>query len=68
MDQNKQLETTPEKTLQHSKLPPLPHWPTSKPGPRVTEPPLGTKRMSLRSEQVVEINYDQELGKHLADK
>ena len=63
MDQAKQLETIPEKTLQHSKLPPLPHWPTSKRGPMVTEPRPGTKRMPLRSEQVVETNYDQEQGK-----
>jgi hypothetical protein len=68
MNQDKQLETIPEKTLQHSKLPPLPHWPTSKPGPMVTEPPPGTKRMPLRSEQVVEINYDQEQGKQIADE
>ncbi len=63
MVQDKQLETSPEKTLQRTKLPPLPQWPTSKPGPMVTEPPAGTKRMPLRSEQVVELNYDQELGK-----
>jgi hypothetical protein len=63
MVQDKQLETLPEKTLQHSKLPPLPRWPTSTRGPMVTEPPPGTKRMPLRSEQVVEINYDQEQGK-----
>ena len=67
MAQDQQLETTPEKTLQHAKLPPLPRWPTSKSGPMVTEPPPGTRRMSLRTEQVVEINYDQELGKHIAE-
>jgi hypothetical protein len=53
-----QLETTTQK----SKLPPLPHWPTSKRGPMVTEPPPGQKRIPLRTEQVVEIDYDQELG------
>jgi len=53
-----QLETTPQK----SKIPPLPHWPTSKCGPMVTEPPPGQKRVPLRTEQVVEIDYDQELG------
>lgn len=68
MDQAKQLETIPEKTLQHPKLPPLPHWPTSKRGPMVTEPPPGTKRMPLRSEQVVETNYDQEQGKKRDDE
>lgn len=67
MAQEQQLETTPEKTLQHAKLPPLPRWPISKPGPQVTEPPRGTRRMHLRTEQVVEINYDQERGKRLEE-
>jgi len=53
-----QLETTRQK----SKIPPLPPWPTSKRGPMVTEPPPGQKRVPLRTEQVVEIDYDQELG------
>jgi hypothetical protein len=53
-----QLETITQKFI----LPPLPHWPTSKPGPFVTEPPPGTIRVPLRTEQVVEINYDQERG------
>ena len=53
-----QLETTPQK----SKMPPLPHWPTSRPGPLVTEPPPGQKRVHLRKEQVIEIDYDQERG------
>jgi hypothetical protein len=53
-----QLETT----LQKSKIPPLPPWPTSKRGPMVTEPPPGQKRVPLRTEQVIEVDYDQELG------
>ena len=66
MDTDKQLETSTEqpKTLQTSTLPPLPKWPTSKPGPMVTEPLPGTKRVQLRPEQVAEIGYNQELGKH----
>ena len=66
-DTDKQLETTPEqaRALRASTLPPLPKWPTSKPGPQVTEPPPGTRRMQLRLEQVVEIGYDQERGKHI---
>ncbi len=68
MAQDSQLETIPDKTLQHSKLPPLPRWPTSKPGPQVKEPPLGTRRMSLRTEQTVAINYDQERGKNIAEE
>lgn len=67
MAQDQQLESIPEKTLQHSKLPPLPRWPTSKRGPLVTEPPPGTRRMPLRSEQTIEINYDQERGKHIEE-
>ena len=68
MVQDKQLEAVPEKTLQHSKLPQFPRWPTSRPGPMVTEPPPGTKRMPLRTEQVVELNYDQERGKSLHEE
>ena len=44
------------------KIPPLPSWPTSKPGPTTTEPPPGMRRMHLRTEQVVEVGYDQERG------
>jgi len=47
---------------QKSKIPPLPPWPTSKPGPMVTELPPGQNRMPLRTDQVVEIDYDQEHG------
>ena len=53
-----QLETATKK----STIPPLPHWPTSKPGPMVTQPPPGQKRVAGRTEQVVEIDYDQERG------
>ena len=53
-----QLETIPQK----SKIPPLPPWPTSKRGPMVTEPPPGQKRVHLRTEQVIEVDYNQELG------
>lgn len=67
MVQEKQIEAAPEKPLQRSKLPSLPQWPTSKRGPMVTEPPPGTRRMPLRTEQVVEINYDQEQGKHIEE-
>ncbi len=53
-----QLETTRQKP----KIPPLPPWPTSKRGPMVTEPPPGQKLVPLRTDQVVEIDYDQERG------
>ena len=39
--------------------PKLPNWPTSMPGPRVSEPPPGMKRSPSRSEQTIEVGYDQ---------
>ena len=52
-----------EQPKQPRPIPPLPPWPTSKPGPRITEPPAGQRRLRERSEQVVEVDYDQEKGK-----
>ena len=40
----------------------LPPWPTSKPGPKAKEPPPGQKPMPGRTDQVVEVGYDQERG------
>jgi hypothetical protein len=57
-----QLETTQSKAVTRTRIPPLPPWPTSKPGPMVTEPPPGQRRVPLRTDQVVEIDYDQERG------
>jgi hypothetical protein len=57
-----------ESAEQKSARPSLPSWPTSKRGPKVTEPPVGQRRMPQRTEQVVEIDYDQVQGKsHLRD-
>jgi hypothetical protein len=43
-----------------------PEWPTSKPGPRTTPPPAGTKPISrIRREQVTPFVYDQETGESL---
>ncbi|GHO93703.1 hypothetical protein KSF_037510 [Reticulibacter mediterranei] len=40
-----------------------PAWPTSKPGPRTTPPPAGTKPINaIRREQVTPVIYDQETG------
>jgi len=50
----------------HPAIPPLPPWPTSIPGPRATEPPPGTRRMPVRTDQVIEIDYDTEQGKSSA--
>ena len=61
MDQENEVSHQ-EITQLKPKIPPLPPWPTSKRGPMVTEPPSGQKRMPLRKDQVVEIDYDQERG------
>ncbi|HJT57207.1 MAG TPA: hypothetical protein VJ761_11980 [Ktedonobacteraceae bacterium] len=64
MDQETQQEL--EKSEQGQKpgipIPPLPAWPTSVPGPLVTPPPSGQRRMPTRTEQVVEVEYNQETG------
>lgn len=52
-----------ERTDRQPAIPPLPPWPTSIPGPKVTEPPAGTRRMRVRTEQVLEVNYDNEQGR-----
>ncbi len=57
-----QLEATQNKPVTRPRIPPLPPWPSSRPGPMVTEPPQGQRRMPLRTDQVVEIEYDQERG------
>jgi hypothetical protein len=56
------MDQEQETTRHIPKIPPLPPWPTSKRGPMVTEPPPGQKRVPLRTEQVIEIDYDQERG------
>lgn len=61
MEQAQQRQV--ERADQRPALPPLPPWPTSKPGPKVTEPPAGQRRVFLRTEQVVEVNYNAERGK-----
>ena len=37
-------------------------WPTSRPGPQATQPPPGQILLPTRTDQVVEIDYDQERG------
>lgn len=64
MELNKELQTIPEqKPVLHAGYS-MPHfnWPTSKPGPLATQPPPGQKPMLGRTEQVVEIGYNQETG------
>jgi hypothetical protein len=43
------------------------NWPTSKPGPQVMQPPPGQKPMPGRTDQVVEIGYNQETGTPITD-
>lgn len=59
-----QLQVTQRESLPQPIYPPAPKfvWPTSKPGPRVTPPPPGQKPMPGRTEQVVEVGYNQETG------
>ncbi len=61
MEQTQQQQI--EYTDRQPAIPPLPSWPTSIPGPKITEPPVGTKRLRVRTEQVIEVNYDAEQGK-----
>ena len=43
------------------------NWPTSKPGPQAMPPPPGQKPMPGRTDQVVEIGYNQETGNPSTD-
>lgn len=52
-----------ERTDRQPTIPTLPPWPTSVPGPKVTEPPPGMRRVFLRTEQVMEVGYDETQGK-----
>lgn len=61
MDQNQQQQL--ERTDRQLAIPTLPPWPTSVPGPKVTEPPAGQRRVYLRTEQVMEVGYDAAQGK-----
>jgi hypothetical protein len=57
-----QLEKIEEKQKPGMPIPPLPKWPTSVPGPQITQPPAGQRPMRTRTDQVVELEYDQETG------
>lgn len=48
---------------------PAPHfpWPTSKPGPFVTPPPPGEKPLRGRTDQMLEVAYNQETGTPATD-
>ena len=59
---SRELEkTTGHKGLENVALKNL-KWPTSKPGPWATPPPVGEKPVPTRTDQMVEVAYDQERG------
>lgn len=50
-------------TVQPASEPRYPNWPSSKPGPRATQPPPGMSPTHIfRPEQMTEIGYNQETG------
>jgi hypothetical protein len=55
-------EIDQEKQLQKPSDIPRFSWPTSRPGPYATEPPPGQSPVPGRTEQVVEVGYNQETG------
>jgi len=55
-------KTTENKGLEIAALKNL-KWPTSRPGPMAKQPPPGQKPVPTRTEQMIEINYDQEHGR-----
>lgn len=56
-------ETERQQQLQNQPGIPRFNWPTSRPGPRATQPPPGQKPMPGRTDQVVELGYNQEMGR-----
>src|SRR5438105_14465646 len=60
--QREQEKEQEQQKLQTQRIVPHFNWPTSKPGPHATQPPPGQKPMPGRTEQVVEIGYNQETG------
>jgi len=62
-DKEQQLQVQ-DKTQQHVQVSAMPHftWPSSKPGPQAKQPPPGQRSMPTRTEQMVEIGYNQETG------
>ncbi|HZU67831.1 MAG TPA: hypothetical protein VFA09_11195 [Ktedonobacteraceae bacterium] len=67
MEEKTELQLNPDhrqgKEVEEYRVPPPPYsWPTSQPGPFVTPPPPGQRPMPTRTEQMVEIAYNQETG------
>lgn len=61
-----ELEKTVEsKELENTALKKL-VWPTSKPGPQATQPPPRSRPMPTRTDQMIEVGYDQVRGEPAA--
>lgn len=56
------MEQVKEQSLQAKSHFPRLTWPTSKPGPQATQPPPGQKPMPGRTDQMLEVGYNQETG------
>ncbi len=61
-EQQEQQEKKELQKILHS----YPNWPTSKPGPKATQPPPGMRPMQKRTEQMLEVGYNQETGEPAA--
>jgi hypothetical protein len=64
MNQDKEVQIKEEKPQQLQVEGTAPHfsWPSSRPGPWATPPPPGQKPLPKRTDQVVELGYNQETG------
>ena|SRR5947209_17756811 len=58
MQEKKEMQQVQEGRMRAPHFP----WPTSKPGPFATPPPPGQKSMPTRTEQMIEVRYNQETG------
>jgi hypothetical protein len=67
MDENTELRQMQkhqqmQQVQKHHVNPPHFPWPTSKPGPLATPPPPGERPVPTRTDQMVEVGYNQETG------
>lgn len=62
-NQQQAVTTTQQQAVTPNVVKPhYPKWPTSQRGPQVSEPPPGQVRMPKRTDQVIEVGYNQEIG------
>jgi hypothetical protein len=63
-----QQDVPSEKQVVHRVKPRYPSWPTSKPGPQSTPPPVGMRSINpFRPEQITEIDFSREIDQPSAD-